>query len=64
MPTPVAVLSGGTRGFELGIFKNGSVAQGFNFPLSSNYRWWNGIEVLATQYLIYTDKYIDKYMYI
>jgi hypothetical protein len=57
MPTPVAVLSGGTRGFELGIFKNGSVAQGFNFPLSSNYRWWNGIDVLATQYLIYTDKY-------
>jgi hypothetical protein len=57
MPTPVAVLSGGTRGFELGIFKNGSVAQGFNFPLSSNYRWWNGVEVLATQYLIYTDKY-------
>ena len=35
MPTPVAVLSGGTRGFELGIFKNGSVAQGYNFPLSS-----------------------------
>ena len=57
MPTPVAVLSGGTRGFELGVFKNGSVAQGFNFPLSSNYRWWNGVEVLATQYLIYTDKY-------
>ena len=57
MPTPVAVLSGGTRGFELGVFKNGSVAQGFNFPLSSNYRWWNGIDVLATQYLIYTDKY-------
>jgi hypothetical protein len=57
MPTPVAVLSGGTRGFELGIFKNGSVAQGFNFPLSSNYRWWNGVDVLATQYLIYTDKY-------
>jgi hypothetical protein len=41
----------------LGIFKNGSVAQGFNFPLSSNYRWWNGVDVLATQYLIYTDKY-------
>jgi hypothetical protein len=57
MATPISILSGGTRGFELGIFKNGSVAQGFNFPLSSNYRWWNGVDVLATQYLIYTDKY-------
>lgn len=57
MGTPVAVLSGGTRGFELGLFKNGSVAQGFNFPLTTNYKWWNGVDVLSSQYLIYTDKY-------
>jgi hypothetical protein len=57
MPTPVAVLSGGTRGFELGMFKKGPVAQGFNFPLNTNYTWWNGVDILSTQYLIYTDKY-------
>lgn len=57
MPTPVAVLSGGTRGFELGMFKKGPIAQGFNFPLNTNYTWWNGVDILSTQYLIYTDKY-------
>ena len=33
------------------------MAQNLKSSLESGYRWWNGIEVTSTQYLIYSDTY-------
>jgi hypothetical protein len=55
MGTPISYLSGGTRGYESGIFKNSTTGLGFTFPLTTDYRWWNGVDVTSTQYLLYSD---------
>lgn len=55
MGTPITYLSGGTMGYQSGVFKNSTTALGFTFPLTSGYRWWNGVDVSASQYLLYSD---------
>lgn len=55
MGTPITYLSGGTMGYQSGIFKNATTALGFTFPVTSGYRWWNGVDVTSSQYLLYSD---------
>lgn len=55
MGTPITYLSGGTMGYQSGVFKNSTTALGFTFPLTSGYKWWNGVDVSASQYLLYSD---------
>jgi hypothetical protein len=57
MPTPVSYLSGASLSNTVGMFKRGTMAQNLKSSLESGYRWWNGIEVTSTQYLIYSDTY-------
>ena len=55
MGTPITYLSGGTMGYQSGVFKNATTALGFTFPLTSGYRWWNGVDTSSSQYLLYSD---------
>lgn len=55
MGTPITYLSGGTMGYQSGVFKNATTALGFTFPLTSGYKWWNGVDVTSSQYLLYSD---------
>jgi len=57
MPTPVSYLSGNTLSYQSGMVKKGTVGLNLTSSLTGNYRWWNGIEVTASQYLIYSDTY-------
>jgi hypothetical protein len=57
MPTPVSYLSGASLSNTVGMFKRGTMAQNLKSSLESGYRWWNGIEVTSSQYLIYSDTY-------
>ena len=42
-------------GYQSGVFKNATTALGFTFPLTSGYKWWNGVDVTSSQYLLYSD---------
>jgi hypothetical protein len=57
MPTPVSYLSGASLSNTVGMFKRGTMAQNLKSSLESGYRWWNGIEVTSSQYLIYSDTF-------
>ena len=57
MGYPVAYLSGNTTTYETGMFKRGTIGQNQAAALTGNYRWWNGIDVTASQYLIYSDTF-------
>ena len=57
MPTPVSYLSGASLSNTVGMFKRGTIAQNLKTSLESGYRWWNGIEVTSSQYLIYSDTF-------
>jgi hypothetical protein len=57
MPTPISYLSGNTLSYQSGMVKKGTVGLNLTSSLTGNYRWWNGVEVTASQYLIYSDTY-------
>jgi hypothetical protein len=57
MPTPVSYLSGASLSNTVGMFKRGTIAQNLKTSLESGYRWWNGVEVTSSQYLIYSDTF-------
>jgi hypothetical protein len=57
MPTPVSYLSGASLSNTVGMFKRGTMAQNLKSSLELGYRWWNGIEVTSSQYLIYSDTF-------
>ena len=57
MPTPVSYLSGNTLSYQSGMVKKGTVGLNLTSSLTGNYRWWNGVEVTSSQYLIYSDTY-------
>lgn len=57
MGYPVAYLSGNTTTYETGMFKRGTIGQNQAAALTGEYRWWNGIDVTSSQYLIYSDTY-------
>jgi len=57
MGYPVAYLSGNTTTYETGMFKRGTIGQNQAAALTGNYRWWNGIDVTSSQYLIYSDTF-------
>ena len=57
MPTPVSYLSGNTLSYQSGMVKKGTVGLNLTSSLTGNYRWWNGVEATASQYLIYSDTY-------
>jgi hypothetical protein len=55
MGTPMAFTSGTTNGFSLGATKRATVALNPATSLVSGNNWFNGVDVSATQYLIYSD---------
>jgi len=57
MGYPVAYLSGNTTTYETGMFKRGTIGQNQAAALTGSYRWWNGIDVTSSQYLIYSDTF-------
>jgi len=57
MPTPVSYLSGASLSNTVGMIKRGTIAQNLKTSLESGYRWWNGVEVTSSQYLIYSDTF-------
>jgi hypothetical protein len=57
MPTPISYLSGNTLSYQSGMVKKGTIGLNLTSSLTGNYRWWNGVEVTASQYLIYSDTY-------
>jgi hypothetical protein len=57
MGTPMAYISGNTGDFSSGSFNRATVALNLQNQLVSGYNWWNGVDVTASQYLIYSDLY-------
>ena len=51
-------ISGNTGTYQSGTFNKGSIALNLNpTSLASGNNWYNGVDVTATQYLIYSDTY-------
>jgi hypothetical protein len=57
MGTPISFNSGTTTTYTTGVFKRGTIGLNLANSLASNTNWWNGVDVTATQYLIYSDIY-------
>jgi hypothetical protein len=57
MPTPISYLSGNTLSYQSGMVKKGTIGLNLSSSLTGNYRWWNGVDVTSSQYLIYSDTY-------
>jgi len=57
MGTPMSYISGNTGDFSSGSFNRATVALNLQNQLVSGYNWWNGVDVTASQYLIYSDLY-------
>jgi len=58
MGTPMAYISGNTGTYQSGTFNKGTIALNLNpSSLGSGNNWYNGVDVTATQYLIYSDTY-------
>jgi len=58
MGTPMTYISGNTGTYQSGTFNKGSIALNLNpTSLASGNNWYNGVDVTATQYLIYSDTY-------
>jgi len=57
MGTPMAFTTGTTYTYTDRMFKRGTI--GLNLPstLAPGYNWFNGVDVSASQYLIYSDTY-------
>ena len=51
-------ISGNTGAYQSGTFNKGTIALNLNpSSLASGNNWYNGVDVTATQYLIYSDTY-------
>jgi hypothetical protein len=57
MGTPIAFTSGSTNTFHLGTTKRATIALNPATSLTSGFNWFNGVDVSATQYLIYSDTF-------
>lgn len=57
MGTPISFNSGTTATYTTGVFKKGTVGLNLANSLASSTNWWNGVDVTASQYLIYSDIY-------
>jgi hypothetical protein len=58
MGTPMTYISGNTGTYQSGTFNKGTIALNLNpTSLGSGNNWYNGVDVTATQYLIYSDTY-------
>ena len=58
MGTPMTYISGNTGVYQSGTFNKGTIALNLNpSSLASGNNWYNGVDVTATQYLIYSDTY-------
>lgn len=57
MGTPISFNSGTTASYTAGIFKKATVGLNLKTGLVAGNNWWNGVDVSATQYLIYSDIY-------
>jgi hypothetical protein len=57
MGTPIAFTSGSTNTFNLGTTKRATIALNPATSLTSGFNWFNGVDVSATQYLIYSDTF-------
>jgi hypothetical protein len=57
MGTPIAFTSGSTNTFNLGTTKRETIALNPATSLTSGFNWFNGVDVSATQYLIYSDTF-------
>ena len=57
MGTPISFNSGTTASYTSGVFKRGTIGLNLANSLASNTNWWNGVDVTASQYLIYSDIY-------
>jgi hypothetical protein len=57
MGTPIAFTSGSTNTFNLGTTKRATIALNPATSLTSGFNWFNGVDISATQYLIYSDTF-------
>jgi hypothetical protein len=58
MGTPMTYISGNTGTYQSGTFNKGTIALNLNpTSLGLGNNWYNGVDVTATQYLIYSDTY-------
>jgi hypothetical protein len=58
MGIPMTYISGNTGAYQSGTFNKGTIALNLNpSSLASGNNWYNGVDVTATQYLIYSDTY-------
>ena len=58
MGIPMTYISGNTGTYQSGTFNKGTIALNLNpTSLGSGNNWYNGVDVTATQYLIYSDTY-------
>ena len=55
----VTYLTGNTT-FETGMVKRGTMGFNVKPTLSGSFNWWNKVDALSTQYLIYTDSYTTE----
>jgi hypothetical protein len=55
----ISYLTGSTS-YQTGMFKRGTIGANMAPLLTGNFRWWNKVNAMATQYLIYTDSYTTE----
>jgi hypothetical protein len=56
MGTPISFISGNTGTYSLWTHNRAQVNLNLNEKLSTNYKWWNGVDI-SSQYLLYSDTY-------
>ena len=55
----ISYLTGSTS-YQTGMVKRGTMGANMAPLLTGNFKWWNKVDALATQYLIYTDSYTTE----
>jgi hypothetical protein len=55
----ISYLTGSTS-YQTGMVKRGTMGANMAPLLTGNFRWWNKVDALSTQYLIYTDSYTTE----
>jgi hypothetical protein len=55
----ISYLTGSTS-YQTGMVKRATVGANMSSLLTGNFKWWNKVDALATQYLIYTDSYTTE----
>lgn len=55
----ISYLTGNTT-YQTGMFKRATVGANMSSLLTGSFKWWNKVDALATQYLIYTDSYTTE----